>query len=117
MLVKELQAKQGNVDITLKLTSVNEPREFSKFGKPGKVANAIGVDEEGAPVKVTLWNEQADQVKQGDTVKFSNAYVGEWQGELQISTGRNGTMEVVKATEETAPSSDKPDSDVQEEEV
>ena len=42
-----------------------------------------------------MWNEQADQVNVGDTVKISNGWVGEYQGEKQLSTGKFGKLEVV----------------------
>ncbi len=95
MQVKDLQARQGNVDIELEVIEKQPVREFNKFGKPGKVANAIGKDETGT-VKITLWNEQTEQVEAGDKIRFTNAYVGEWQGELQLSTGKFGTLDVTK---------------------
>ena len=94
MKVSELQGKQGNVEIELKITEISEPREFSKFGMVGKVANAIGKDDSGE-IKVTLWNDQIEQVKVGDTIKIGKGYVSEWQGEKQLSTGKFGTLEVI----------------------
>ena len=95
MELSELKPKQGQVEITGEITEIGETREFSKFGKAGRVATAMIQDSSGK-MKLTLWNEQIDQVKVGDTIKISDGYVGEWQGEKQLSTGRNGTLEVVK---------------------
>ena len=39
-------------------------------------------------IKVTLWNEDIDNVKTGDKIQITNGYVNEWQGELQLTTGR-----------------------------
>ena len=94
MQVKDLKPKQGNVDIIIDVIDVESPREFQKFGKPGKVANAVAKDETG-DIKLTLWNEDIDKVKAGDKVHLTNAYVNEWQGEMQLTTGRMGKMEVV----------------------
>ena|SRR3989338_8395359 len=94
MKVKELTAKQGNVNIDLDVLDVGQAREFQKFGKPGRVANAVAKDETG-DVKITLWNDEIDRIKGGDKVKITNGYVSEWQGELQVSTGRFGKIEVV----------------------
>ena len=94
MQVKDLKPKQGNVDIIIDVIDVESPREFQKFGKPGKVANAIAKDETG-DIKLTLWNEDIDKVKAGDKVHLTNAYVNEWQGEMQLTTGRMGKLEVV----------------------
>ena len=115
MQIKELQPKQGNVDITVEITEKSEPREFEKFGKPGKVCNAKAKDETGE-ITLSLWNEDVDKVKAGDTVTISNGWVSEWQGELQLSTGRFGKMEVKGASGEETPAPES-SSAVKEEEV
>jgi len=105
MEVKDLVAGQGKIDIELDIVDMQEPRTFNKFGKEGKVANGTGKDATGQ-VKITFWNEQADQVKDGDKIKITNGYVSEWQGEKQLSTGKFGQLEVIgksEASAETAP--------------
>ena len=94
MQIKDLKPKQGNVDIIVDVIDVESPREFQKFGKPGRVANAIAKDETG-DIKLTLWNEDIDKVKSGDKVQLTNGYVNEWQGEMQLTTGRMGKLEIV----------------------
>ena len=94
MQVKDLKPKQGNVDIIIDVIDVESPREFQKFGKPGKVANAVAKDETG-DIKLTLWNEDIDKVKAGDKIHLTNGYVNEWQGEMQLTTGRLGKLEIV----------------------
>ena len=93
MQVKDLQVKQGKVDITLDVVDIGEPREFEKFGKAGRVATAIAKDESG-DIKITLWNDDINKIKPGDKIKITNGYVSEWQGEKQLSTGKFGTLEV-----------------------
>ncbi|MFH1452988.1 MAG: SOSS complex subunit B family protein [Armatimonadota bacterium] len=95
MQIKDLQAKQGNVDVIVDVIDVSEPREFQKFGKTGKVATAIVKDETG-DCKLSLWNEDTEKVKSGDKIHITNGYVSEWQGEIQLTTGRMGKIEVVK---------------------
>ncbi len=95
MQIKDLSAKQGDVEIELEVVELGIVREFSKFGKPGKVLTAICQDKTGK-INLTLWNEQTEMVKPGDTLILKNGYVNEWQGELQLTTGRNGTLEVKK---------------------
>ena len=94
MQVKDLKPKQGNVDIIVDVVDVGDPREFQKFGKPGKVATAIAKDETG-DIKLTLWNEDIEKVNAGDKVHLTNGYVNEWQGEMQLTTGRLGKIEIV----------------------
>ena len=72
MAIKDLQPKQ--------------PREFQKFGKAGKVATATVKDSSGT-IKMSLWNEQVDQIKPGDKLKITNGYVNEYQGDMQLTTG------------------------------
>jgi replication factor A1 len=96
MNIKELQPKQGKADITAEVIDKEEPRAFNKFGKDGRVCNAKIKDATGT-VKLTLWNEQIDQVHIGDKIKITNGYVNEWQGELQLTTGKFGKLEVVES--------------------
>jgi len=98
MAIKDLQAKQGNANVVATIISKENARDFQKFGKPGKVCNAMIKDETGE-LKLTLWNEQIDSVNVGDKIEVKNGYVNEWQGEKQLSTGKFGSLEVLeKAT-------------------
>jgi replication factor A1 len=94
MAIKDLQPKQGNVDIEVEVVEVGEPREFQKFGKAGKVATATVKDDSGT-IKMSLWNEQVDQISAGDKLKITNGYVNEYQGDMQLTTGRFGQLEIV----------------------
>ena len=94
MQIKDLKPKQGNVDVIVDIIDVGEAREFQKFGKAGRVSTAIAKDESG-DIKLTLWNEDIDKVKSGDKVHITNGYVNEWQGDMQLTTGRMGKLEVV----------------------
>ena len=97
MKISELKARQGNVDLVGEITEKGDVREFNKFGKAGRVCNAKLKDDSGE-VKLTLQNEQIDEFNVGDKVHIVKGYVGEWQGELQLSTGKFG--ELTKVGEE-----------------
>ena len=43
---------------------------------------------ETGDIKLSLWNDDTARVKAGDKVKITNGYVSEWQGELQLTTGK-----------------------------
>jgi replication factor A1 len=100
MQIKDLQARQGDVELTAKVVDKANPREFDKFGKKGRVCNAKLKDDTGS-VSLTLWNEEIDLVDVGDTVKITKGYVGEWQGELQLSAGKFGKIEIIEKVEKT----------------
>jgi len=100
MAIKDLQIRQGKVELIAEVIEKGDVREFEKFGKQGRVCSSKAKDATGE-VTLTLWNEQIDQVKVGDKVKITNGYVGEFQGELQLTTGKFGKLEVVGEGAET----------------
>ena len=98
MNIKELQPRQGNVELVAEIAEIGDVREFNKFGKAGRVATARLKDDTGE-IELSLWNEQIDQFGKGDTIKVVNGYVKEYQGEMQLTTGMRGTIEIVKKGE------------------
>ncbi len=101
-LIKDIGPNMGKIEVTLDVTEKSDPREFNKFGKPGRLCNAVGKDASGT-IKITLWNEQVDQVNPGDKIMIKNGWASEYQGELQLSTGKYGNLEIVgKGTEPVA---------------
>jgi len=94
MKVNELKPRMGKVDIELEVVSIGEVREFNKFGNSGKVATAVVKDETGE-IKMSLWNDEIDKVKPGSKIKITNGYVNEFQGEMQVSAGKFGKLEVI----------------------
>lgn len=96
MTIKDLKPNQGNVDIIADVVDKGEIREFSKFGKSGKVCNATLKDETGE-VKLTLWNEDIDLVHIGDKIHIEKGFVNEFRGELQLTKGKFGKMEIIES--------------------
>ncbi|MBI2669344.1 DNA-binding protein [Candidatus Woesearchaeota archaeon] len=95
MNIKDLKSNQGNIDITAEIVSKEEPRAFEKFGKKGKVCNALLKDQTGQ-IKLTLWNDDGDLIKVGDTIRLQNGWCSEYKGEKQLSTGKFGKIEIVQ---------------------
>jgi len=98
MAISELKPRQGKVEITADVMEKGDIRQFEKFGKSGRVCNAKISDETGQ-VTLTLWNDEIDKVNVGDKIKVSNGWVSEWQGELQLSAGKFGKLEIVGKAE------------------
>ena len=48
-------------------------------------------------------NEQIEQVNVGDTIKITNGYVSEFQGEMQLTTGKIGKLEIVSKSDKQEP--------------
>lgn len=95
MKISELQLRQGNVDIKAEVIEKGDIRTFEKFGKQGRVCSAKIKDDSGK-ITLTLWNEDIDKVEVGDKIHLTNGYVGEWQGEPQLTTGRLGKIEIIE---------------------
>jgi len=91
--ISELKARQGKVELEAVVVSKDQPKTFNKFGTEGRVCNAKVKDDSGE-VTLTLWGDQCDQVSEGDKVVIHNGWVSEYKGELQLSTGKFGQLEV-----------------------
>lgn len=94
MKVSDLKPRMGKVEIELEVVEVGETRTFQKFGNNGRVATATAKDDTGE-IKISLWNDEIDLVKKGSKVKITNGYVNEFQGEMQLSAGKFGKLEVI----------------------
>ena len=90
-----LQAQQLNIDVVAKVVQKSDTREVrSRFGdKTLRVADAI-IEDESGKIKLTLWNEQIDQVNVEDTVKIENGYIKSYRGEIALNIGRYGKLSI-----------------------
>ena len=95
MNIKDLKAGQGKADIEAVVKTKGEIRIINKYGKDLELCNATISDDSGE-IALTLWNDDADKVKQGDKVKITNGYVSEFNGKLQLTSGKFGKLEVVE---------------------
>ena len=97
MNINQLKPKGSVEKIELTIVEMDEVRGFiSKFGVKGKVCNAVAKDEDGARIGLTLWNDEIDKVDVNDRIRIMNGWVKEWNGNLEISAGRFGKLEVLK---------------------
>ncbi len=56
-----------------------------------KVANFKVADDTGA-IQLTVWNEEIDVLKIGQTYNLTNGYVNVFQNHAQLATGRSGEI-------------------------
>jgi replication factor A1 len=92
MNISELRSGQEKVEIEAVITGMEEPREFNKFGKVIRVANATIEDDSGS-IKLTLWNQDIEKAKTGTKIKITNGFVNEFKGEKQVTSGKFGKLE------------------------
>jgi replication factor A1 len=98
MLAKDLKDRSKVEEIVLTVIEKGEPREFqSKWsGASGRVCDAVGQDEEGDSVNITLWNDDIERVEVNVKVKITNGWASSYKNQLQVSTGKYGKLEIVE---------------------
>ena len=91
------KAKQMRTGITIqaKIVDKGEVRTVNtKFGET-KVCDAFLEDESGS-IKLTLWAEDTEKVKNGDEVKLEGGYTTTFREVVQLNKGRkDGKLEVL----------------------
>lgn len=97
MLVKDLRPESKVDVIELTVREKGAIRDFStRTGSTGKVCDAKAVDVDGSEVSISLWNDEIDRVQANDRIRITNGWVREWRGNMQVSAGRYGKLEVLK---------------------
>jgi len=96
MKVSEVRPESKVDVIELTIREKGEVRDFSsRSGSTGKVCDAKAVDQDGTEVSVSLWNDEIDRVKANDRIRITNGWAREWRGNIQVSAGRYGKLEVL----------------------
>ena len=93
--ISELRDGAKRVNIEARVVEKGNPREVQSRFKDETylVANAVLADDSGN-IKLTLWNEQIDQVQVGDKIRIENGYVTSFKGEIQLNVGKFGQLTV-----------------------
>ena len=96
MDIKDLQEGMKRVEVEAQVVDKSPTRQVqSKFrDEVFNVADAIVQDETGT-IKLTLWNEQIDQVNVGDKIKIENGYVTSFKSEIQLNIGKYGKFTIL----------------------
>jgi replication factor A1 len=93
--IGELRFGMKEIDVRAKITEIPPTRRvITRFGTPAKVSNVMVADETGS-IRLSLWNDQIDQVHSGDEVELSTCNVARFRGELQLRLGRKGTISTI----------------------
>ncbi len=100
MKVRDLRAEAKVDALELVIKEKGPARDFtSRTGSSGKVCDAKAVDDEGQEVSVSLWNEEIERVKANDRIRITNGWAREWRGNLQVTAGRYGKLEVLPTSQ------------------
>lgn len=97
MMAKDLKDKTKVDELVLTIIEKKEPREFqSKWsGASGRVCDAVGQDDNGDTITVTLWNDDIEKVEVNSKIKITNGWTSSYKNSLQVSAGKYGKLEVI----------------------
>lgn len=96
MKISELKSGMRSVNVEASVVSVSEPRIVNtRDGRTAKVADVIIQDDSGQ-IKLSLWEDQIAQVKEGSKITIENGYTTSFRGENQLNVGKYGKLNVVE---------------------
>ena len=95
--VSELTPQSRAVNVTAKVVSKSDIRDIpmGRDGSAHKVCDALVGDETGC-VYLTLWDDNIEKVKEGDSVRVENGYVTLFKGNMRLNIGKYGKLEPAK---------------------
>lgn len=94
--IKDITAESGNVSFVAKVVTVFDIREFTRNdGTTGRVGNLIVGDETGK-IRLTLWDNMADHIKEGRAQPGQNiqvsGFVKQGYSGIEVHIGNNGVL-------------------------
>lgn len=96
MKIRELRDGMRRVDVEGQISDISDPRTVNlRAGGQAKVADCTLNDDSGS-IKLTLWDDQIDEVKVGSRVKIESGYTNSFRGEIRLNVGRYGRLEVLE---------------------
>ena len=91
MKLNELEKNKKVISLVGTISHLDEPKETPTGAK---LQEGVFEDETGQ-VKITLWGEEANKYKVGEKVLMETGWCKEFEGALQISTGKFGKMKAI----------------------
>ena len=92
---EEAKQMRSGINVQGKIERKGEIRTVTtKFGET-KVCDAYLADDSGT-IKLTLWADDTEKVKDGDMVSIEGGYTTTFRNEIQLNKGRkDGKLEVI----------------------
>ncbi len=96
MDIRDLRDGMRRVDAEGEIAEISDARTVNlRTGGEAKVADCTLKDASGQ-IRLSLWDDQIDQVKQGSKVRITNGYTNSFRGELRLNVGKFGRLEVLE---------------------
>ena len=94
--ITELKTGMKKVNLKAKVVELPEAKMVrTRYGTTVYVSNALIEDNTGS-VRMTLWNQQSDNVHKGDMIDIKNSRVKWFNGQRYLSLGRSGSLTVIE---------------------
>jgi ssDNA-binding replication factor A large subunit len=94
--IRDLRDGMRRVDAEGEIMEISDPRTVNlRTGGEAKVADCTLKDSTGS-IKLSLWDDQIDAVRQGAKVRVTNGYTNSFRGEVRLNVGRYGKLEVLE---------------------
>ena len=91
---KEANSGGSGINVQGKIEGKGEVKTMdTKYGKR-KVCNLYLTDDSGR-IKVAIWGEDAEKVKDGDCISIEGGYTTTFSKEIQLNNPRNGKVEII----------------------
>ena len=95
--VAQAKTMRSGVNVEANVKSKSDPRTVNlKSGGTIDVCDAVIADAEGEEneMKLTLWGDDIKAVNVGDKVVITNGYTNEFKGDVSLTKGKFGKMEI-----------------------
>ena len=97
MTIAEAKKMRSGINVKAEVKSKGETRNVNlRTGGTIDVCDAIIADgdNEENQIKLTLWGDDIKTVNVGNTVAIINGYTSEFRGEVSLTKGKYGKMEI-----------------------
>ncbi|CAD6368772.1 hypothetical protein [Candidatus Nitrosarchaeum limnium] len=92
--VSQVKKMRSGINLKAEVKSKGDPRTVNlKTGGTVDVCDAVIADESDE-IKLTLWGDDIKAVNVGDVVVITNGYTNEFKGEVSLTKGKFGKMEI-----------------------
>ncbi len=90
--IKDLNPYAKRVNVLAKVVHKGEPKEINtRYGEVKHVTEAVVGDETGI-ITMSLWEDQASLVEEGETIYVDNGYISLVRGHMRLNVGKYGSI-------------------------
>ncbi|MHA1377308.1 MAG: DUF2240 family protein [Candidatus Helarchaeota archaeon] len=88
--IKDLTTISKNVNLIGKCVEIGEIREVTNENR----VLEIKLGDETGVINLSVWNDDIETIKKGESYKIVNGYITTFQNKIQLNTGKFGRLEI-----------------------